>query len=290
MNKPPLDIAKQPWVFSPYALISWWDMEQFSAEGLYQIGKHLGEIDRILDIFLVETRENATDALGAPYDLDADQHNDLASHLEVIREYCNDLNLHIAAQCVEEFYETLDSDEFSIKFARVFSKEIGNTVRRELQTVLFFHVPSSRVEFYDQSALFGTEVSAKFPNLQSDIVEAGNCLALGRGTACVFHLMRVMEAAVQELAQKLGVTLIGTTPIRDADWQNILDQINKALKPMNQKALQTIALCEAASHLYHVKIAWRNQVMHPKATYTLEEAEDILRQVRTFMKALAKLP
>jgi hypothetical protein len=47
---------------------------------------------------------------------------------------------------------------------------------------------------------------------------------------------------------------------------------------MDAKQLSTKAYAEAASHLYNVKVAWRNEVMHPKQTYTFEEAEDDLRQ------------
>lgn len=45
----------------------------------------------------------------------------------------------------------------------------------------------------------------------------------------------------------------------------------------------------AAGHLYSVKVAWRNEVMHPKQTYTLEQARGIFDSVRIFMVDLAAL-
>jgi hypothetical protein len=48
----------------------------------------------------------------------------------------------------------------------------------------------------------------KYARTQFDIVEAGNCYAAGRGTAVVFHLMRITETAVQEFGRKLGVSLV----------------------------------------------------------------------------------
>ena len=60
---------------------------------------------------------------------------------------------------------------------------------------------------YDKPDLLGPAVIAKWHNLEYDIVEAGNCYAMGRCTAMVFHLMRVMEFGVQELGVKLGVAL-----------------------------------------------------------------------------------
>jgi len=38
-----------------------------------------------------------------------------------------------------------------------------------------------------------------------------------------------------------------------------------------------------------VKIAWRNEVMHPKQNYTPEQAHEIYRNVRTFVRDLAGL-
>ena len=55
--------------------------------------------------------------------------------------------------------------------------------------------------------LFGDDVARAFPSSKGDIDEAGKCLALDRGTACVFHLMRILEIGLQLLAAKLGISL-----------------------------------------------------------------------------------
>lgn len=44
---------------------------------------------------------------------------------------------------------------------------------------------------------------------------------------------------------------------------------------------------QASVYLENVKNAWRNDVMHPKETYTEEEAERVLRTVKDFMVYLA---
>ena len=60
----------------------------------------------------------------------------------------------------------------------------------------------------------------------------------------------------------------------------------KALDPKDPK---TVELSQVSANLYSVKLAWRNEVMHPKDTYTLEEAENLLRQVKIFMCHLAEV-
>ena len=67
------------------------------------------------------------------------------------------------------------------------------------------------VPYYETRPLFGPDVFNNFSSANDDIDEAGKCLALGRGTACVMHLMRVLEVGLAALASALGANkqLIG---------------------------------------------------------------------------------
>lgn len=260
----------RPWEIEPYRLISWWDMERFSAAGFNYIAEQLAKLAyRVGEL---------------PRDLDA---KELAVSYEPlfrrIREHCASLGLRTSVLCIDDFLADLGYDLTVQKFGTHVA-ELGNTIRREMWACYFFHMPSSQAEFYDQKELFGAEVNLKFPTVQYDMVEAGNCYAMGRGTACVFHLMRIMETGVQEFGKKLGV------PFTDQkNWQNILDESNKALKALPSKDPATIALGQASAHLFNVKLAWRNEVMHPNDKYTLEEAKDLIAQVRLFMVQLASI-
>lgn len=162
--------------------------------------------------------------------------------------------------------------------------ELANRIHDALVDQQFFHVASNMTEFYIGPTLFGAEVEARLPTMSEDIDEAGKCLALGRSTAAVFHLMRVMEIAVQKLGDKLGVLLAS-----EKVWQCILDEVNKAIRAMDPKSPQTKAYAAASAHLYNVKIAWRNEVMHPKQTYSSEEAHNVFDSVRIFIRDLAGL-
>ena len=94
--------------------------------------------------------------------------------------------------------------------------------------------------------------------------------------------MRVMETAVQILGNRLGVQLTA-----DKNWQNILDETNKAIKALNQKDAITKVYAGISSNLYNVKLARRNEVMHPKQTYTPDEAKNVFHAVRNFTQDLA---
>jgi hypothetical protein len=266
------DTGKQPWVFSPFLLISWWDMEQFSAGAFYRIGISLSDLDAAMEKY---PRDSAVG------------NNGLGEHfrpmLEAIHAQCVKIDLEVSVGCAQELLEMLRRPLTAGQLQDGL-RELENTIRREMEVCSFFYMPSRQTEFYDQKELFGTLVNARFPGIQYDMVEAGNCYSMGRGTACVFHLMRIMEVGVQEFGKKLEIPLV-----TEKNWQNILDQVNKAIKALPPKAPGTVDFSQAAANLYAVKLACRNGVMHPNDKYTLEEARDMIGQVKLFMGQLATL-
>ena len=144
----------------------------------------------------------------------------------------------------------------------------------ELKSRLFLYVPAIEATFYGVKEAFGGKVAAKFRGTATDIESSGDCIALGLFTASIFHLMRVMERGVQKFGKRLGIVLVG-----EKNWQNILDEINKAIKDMPDSPptakKKKAAFAAASANLFNVKLAWRNPVMHPKESYTPEEAAEI---------------
>ena len=130
---------------------------------------------------------------------------------------------------------------------------------------------------------FGQSVDDAFPKASEEISEAAKCLALKRNTAAVFHLMRAMELAVQRLAEALGKS----NPSEKV-WGFILADIHTAIEAM-PKGPERDAWSASHAHLYHVKQAWRNDTMHPKTTYTEQQAQDVFDAVKSFMCHLAPL-
>jgi hypothetical protein len=203
---------------------------------------------------------------------------------ELLREAEN-LNLRSVVQHLSRIKQTIDARvELTPESLVAMMTEVQNRMVDELSSRLFLAVPEIQESFYKDRSLFGNDVEKKFTEMSEDISEAGKCLALNRNTASVFHLMRIMELAVQRFGTQLGVTLAS-----EQNWQVILDQINAAIRKRDAKRPDTKRYAEAASHLYNVKVAWRNEVMHPKQTYTDEEARAIFGNVRTFVGDLAEL-
>ena len=163
-------------------------------------------------------------------------------------------------------------------------------IKDSLSQKYFFHPDQRDVLFYINAEPFGDRVSRKFPKAIEDVAEAGKCLALQRPTAAVFHLMRVMELALRALAKKLKITTIDPNA---ESWNKITDHVNKAINTLPAKTAaeqkRKAKFGAASAHLNTVRIAWRNEVMHPKQSYSRDEALSIFNSVRAFMVDLAAL-
>lgn len=166
--------------------------------------------------------------------------------------------------------------------------DLARRIHDELELRYFLALSPSERDLYEQKlSLFGDKVEFILSPASEDISEAGKCLALGRYTATVFHLMRAMEIAVKSLGVKLNVTVIDKDNI-DLEWGKILANLSTPIQAM-PKGEEKEAWSAAQSFLVYVKIAWRNPTMHPKQTYTEEEAKSIFSAVRAFICDICKL-
>lgn len=115
---------------------------------------------------------------------------------------------------------------------QILQKEINILKKRiddELKGRDFFALEQKWTPYFYEAFLFGQEVISSLPGAIKDIEEAGKCLALERSTACVFHLMRVMEISLQQLGNKLE---IGKEFLEDAHWNNILEKLDKTIRAL----------------------------------------------------------
>jgi hypothetical protein len=173
------------------------------------------------------------------------------------------------------------------EFARVRGAllQLQHCVRVELGTrsALIFDAKSTSL-WEAQGLPSGADFRTKFATAQYDMDEAAKCLAVGRGTAAVFHLMRVMETGLRAVHECLGISvaLVGN----NRNWGSILNRVrdaiaNKGKWPEKDLFQEIYALLDS------VKDAWRNPTLHVGEKKTTEEAEHIFAMVSGFMKKLA---
>ncbi len=169
-------------------------------------------------------------------------------------------------------------------------RELRNRIDDEIAERAFFEMPPNRVQYYKCAHLFGEDVDKAFPSGILDIEESGKCYAMSRNTACIFHLMRVMEVGLRSLGKSLNNPNLD--PKRNPSWESILKKCDEELqKPLNERSpewrIDDRFFSEATANLRAVKDAWRNPTMHVDAQYDDEKVIDVWNSVRAFMRHLA---
>jgi hypothetical protein len=259
-----------PWSENPYGLVSLWLMLQLYANTI------VGSSANLAKLWLGLRLGGTLDERGV---------DDLATALGDMKRECGKHGFHSSLNQIERIEEHINRRNLS-------GEELGQLVLRiheDLQAELFLHVPKDRISYYKaKDPLFGVEVANRFPSVSFDVAEAGKCYALHRSTACVFHLMRVLEIGLAALAARFGV------PADHTNWQNIIERTEKAIRgmasdphrPSDWKDQQEF-YSQAASHFMIFKDAWRNYTAHARGKFTEEEAGILMLNIRSFMEKLA---
>lgn len=175
-------------------------------------------------------------------------------------------------------------------------QQLDQRLEDELSSMMFFYLPLAKLRYYEAKHLahesrfiFGEDVRERYPGLVPDIEQAGKCFALGRYTASVFHLMRVLEGALHVLKRPLGITTwsptwnASITAIRNSVTKQSRRRISRKLRERNA------FLEECANYLQSIANAWRNPTMHRvNRNYDEEEAEDVFNAVGALLRYMAR--
>lgn len=295
-----IDSILQPWEADPHKLVTWWDMLHFSAWNFFWCGMELRSIqqDCLMGSIVIPGIEDpgSTPIFAVPKDLDDRARSKaLTSLRRVVVEFSN-IGLRITAETTSELVAELENDSKRHNFQWLIDqvRAIESLSRKEIDGKAFLYIPAERAKFWPRMKdphIFGSAVGNSFPSAMQDIAESGVCLALDRGTACVFHLMRVLEIGLAVLGAKFSVSLAHT------NWGPAIEEIESKIRDMHKdpawKALpdckqQQEFYAQAASHFGILKDAWRNYTMHVRGVYTEEQAERIFENVKGFMQKLAE--
>jgi len=161
--------------------------------------------------------------------------------------------------------------------------ELLGSIQHEYLHKCFLYVPNAD-KMHLEANQFSFMAVAKFPSASYDMFESGKCFALDRHTACVFHLMRVLEIGLKALCVKLDYI-----PKND-NWHEVLKELPEAIRKKfnphignpNWKEEEHF-YSQLAVEFRHFKNAWRNYVMHAHEKYGRDEADAIYAHVKSFI-------
>lgn len=204
-------------------LITLWDMIQFLADELLAL-THTLELHSANAFW--KGREDAAKA-------DCEVLLDL---LEETGRRCKDLDLIKTGAIVAGFKLQFKSSPPITSYQVIHSHltSILSSISGELREKTFTFVPAKKAIYFEKDNLFDDGVSKGFGSAVDHIKNAGNCLAADLNTAAAYHLMCIANLGLIGLARRLRV-IIKRTPLEYAEWQTMIDKVEKKLKQKTVK-------------------------------------------------------
>jgi hypothetical protein len=172
-------------------------------------------------------------------------------------------------------------------------RTLREAIEHDIWSRFFYCYPKAGADELMDSGADWKPVFDNFKIASADVIAAVDCWALGHGTASVFHLMRVAEYGLRALARERRVKLPKKQALEWADWRTVIDGIankvhaiaNKKRGPARDAALEFYR--GAMGSFESFKDAYRNNVMHARKSYNVQEALAVMHHVRDFMNRLA---
>ena len=200
-----------------------------------------------------------------------------------LKNECDKLGLKVSSILVEKSINDLPQNHRELEV-------ISRAIKAEIRSNLFLYIPSYKARYHILLSEFVS--SPKFSESSKELVKAGNCYAVGEDTACVFHAMRAAELGLRSLAKHLGVTF--PFPLELADWQNIIDKIESAIKNLNKlpkgaEKDKELQFCSAAAAQFrYFKEAYRKHVAHARESYDEHQSLSIMEHTLEFINNLSQ--
>jgi hypothetical protein len=269
--------------FQPGKLWSLLDMLQPYAHRYFVLGFN-SQVARVTYVFLDEVKSTDSEEEKAEKEKRrAEAFARIGETLAELKASCLDLDLPVSLEIIEEKIKAPPATMEAFQM-------LLTALKAEIKSKQFLFVPSHLAKYHD--LILQSFITTAFPLASKEIVNAGNCLAAGLYTACVFHSMRAAEIGVRVLGNTLGVTF-PDKPIELAEWQNILDQAEskikemKDLKPRQHKDEELKFWSQAATQFIYFKDAWRVRVAHARETYEETPATRVFSHTLELFEVLA---
>jgi hypothetical protein len=152
----------------------------------------------------------------------------------------------------------------------------------EVEEINFFYVKSDRLKWFENTELAGDEFKTNFPTANAELIEAGNCFALDRYTACIFHLTRSLEVVLASLHYALKIQ--EPTDEHDKTWGRTLGRISEKIKENDTTtppgwASDAEFYKKVNGLLAAVKTPYRDSTIHVASVYDESGAIGVLMAV-----------
>ncbi len=258
-------------------------MQEFHPEALVE---RIGFLDAMTTVALVQVDLND----GMSPALDEGTRTSTLTILSDLEPECAAIDLRASLVTIKRLRLFLRDPKPDWGELRNLLRELIGRLRDELSETVFLSLTTREAGIYKLPRKDWSDTVTRFPSVIRDVEEAAKCLALGRNTACVFHLMRIAEGGLRTLGKALNDPTLD--PRTNPTWDKILKRCDRELaKPHNERSPEWVTaapfFATATANLRAIKDAWRNTTLHVDQHYDEEEAREIYGAVRAFMRHLS---
>ncbi len=208
-------------------------------------------------------------------------------------------DLVVSDKILRELVRRVRDDQHPVTWGDYASagKTLNTTIQTELETKWFYFIEPRNFDHLDRPENIPPDYKQGPPD---NFNEAAICLMLDRYTACVFHLMRHMEAVLRHLCRSFKYTPKPDFK-KNPNWTSILRSLGKEIdarerqleelqrnKKKNASKFRDRLLYLKGCHgqLSSVKDVWRNPTMHVERDYNALEARQIYDACRVFFRSV----
>ena len=272
-----------PWAENPYRLVSLGEiMEAIKATGFVNHGNNL-MLFRAIGFL---SREFPKKIPAGDDELSRSERQPILECLKTLETDCGGLVLPVTLDKVERLKEKVQTSRITYLELDSECRELYERLTVELNSRLFMAIDGAHTSYYQDFLSKWAKVIDSFPSVSFDIEEASKCFALNRYTSCVYHLMRITEAALGIIAGRVG--LESPRPGWEEAITYIEGQLNKNYQAMDALFKGDVEFLRGvAAHMRDVNVAWRRRVAHVESKYSDEEAERIYISTKGLMEHIA---
>jgi hypothetical protein len=279
------EISIPQW-FWTRCLITLWDVKTYLASRLVSISGNLAFCR------LQTLKETLTD----------EQKQEICDALNSIAEEADELSLPLTQKGAKRIISNIR--EVTTDNINDIIGELSQRFDDEVEAVSFFLVRQDKLKYYNNPELAGAEFKANFPMANAELIEAGNCLALIRNTACVCHLMRATEYVLRSFERSLGIPPQPSGYYQNNTWGKILGRISEKRGhpgirttgqphiPALPSSVEWLADPEFNESTYAfisaIKTPHRDRTFHVETTYDETGAENLFDVTVVALSHIAK--
>jgi hypothetical protein len=171
-------------------------------------------------------------------------------------------------------------------------KTLHEIVEDSLNKRLFWYISKEQAIHLSDAKDIPFKDGPDLVQARYDWYEAVWCHAFDRHTACVMHLMRLIEVGLRTLGRHLNIEL--KRAIEFEDWRPILEAVDDKLAQLaneprtEERARKLEFYSDAAKEMGYFKNLWRDAGAHARGQFDKHEAARALDRVRDFMTLLAE--